>query len=39
MALFKGGELVYFMPRHRIEGREVEEVAGDLANAFAEHCA
>lgn len=39
MALFKGGELVYFMPRHRIEGREVEEVAGDLADAFAEHCA
>ncbi len=39
MALFKGGELVYFVPRHRIEGRQMEEVAVDLQNAFAEHCA
>ena len=33
-ALFKGGELVYFVPRHRIEGRATEDVAGDLAAAF-----
>ena len=39
MALFKDGELVYFLPRHRIEGREVEDVAADLDDAFAEHCA
>ena len=39
MALFKDGELVYFLPRHRIEGREMEDVAADLRNAFAEHCA
>ncbi len=39
MALFKNGELVYFMPRHRIEGRDVDAVARDLQNAFAEHCA
>ncbi len=39
MALFKDGELVYFVPRHRIEGREMEDLAGDLKTAFAEHCA
>ncbi|MCG8461043.1 MAG: BrxA/BrxB family bacilliredoxin [Holophagales bacterium] len=38
MALIKNGELVYFLPRHRIEGRTAEEVAGDLGSAFAEHC-
>lgn len=39
MALFKDGELVYFVPRHRIEGRTMEDVASDLSAAFAEHCA
>lgn len=39
MALFKDGELVFFMPRHRIEGRDMESVAADLSSAFAEHCA
>jgi len=38
MALFKDGELVYFLPRHRIEGRTADDVAGDLKNAFDEHC-
>lgn len=38
MALFKDGELVFFVPRHRIEGRTAEDVAGDLRNAFSEHC-
>jgi putative YphP/YqiW family bacilliredoxin len=38
MALFKDGELVYFLPRHRIEGRTAEQVAEDLQSAFAEHC-
>ena len=38
MALFKDGELVYFVPRHRIEGRTADDVAGDLKSAFAEHC-
>jgi len=38
MALFKGGELVFFMPRHRIEGRELGDVAEDLKQAFEEHC-
>jgi putative YphP/YqiW family bacilliredoxin len=39
VALFKDGELVYFMPRHRIEGRDAESVAADLRVAFNEHCA
>ena len=34
-ALFKGGEMVFFVPRHRIEGRSAEEVASDLSGAFA----
>ncbi len=39
IALFKDGKLVYFMPRHNIEGRDAESVAGDLQAAFNEHCA
>lgn len=38
-ALFKDGVLVHYVPRHRIEGRSPEEVAGDLKAAFAVHCA
>jgi len=38
MALFKGGEVVEFLPRHRIEGREAMDVAGDLVKAFEEYC-
>jgi len=38
IALFKDGELVHFIPRHRIEGRDAESVARDLAAAFDEHC-
>jgi putative YphP/YqiW family bacilliredoxin len=36
IALFKDGELVRFVPRHRIEGRTAEDVAGDLVRAFEE---
>ena len=39
IAFFKDGELVYFIPRHRIEGRDANAVAGDLKQVFAEHCA
>ena len=39
MALFKDGALVWFLPRHRIEGRDALAVAEDLRSAFAEHCA
>jgi len=38
IAFFKDGELIYFMPRHRIEGRSAEDVARDLASTFDEHC-
>jgi putative YphP/YqiW family bacilliredoxin len=39
IALFKDGELVHFIPRHRIEGRDAYAVAADLKSAFDEHCA
>lgn len=39
MALYKDGELVWFLPRHRIEGRDALAVAADLRGAFAAHCA
>jgi len=38
VALFKDGELVYFMERHLIEGRHPEDIAADLQAAYAEHC-
>ncbi|MFJ8888820.1 BrxA/BrxB family bacilliredoxin [Streptomyces sp. NPDC102402] len=36
LALFKDGELVHFVPRHRIEGRHAESLAADLEAAFDE---
>jgi putative YphP/YqiW family bacilliredoxin len=39
MAFFKDGELVYFLPRHRIEGRDAHSVASELKQVFSEHCA
>lgn len=38
VAFFKDGELVYFLPRHRIEGRDAHSVANDLTQVFAENC-
>jgi putative YphP/YqiW family bacilliredoxin len=38
MALFKGSELVWFLPRHMIEGRDPQSIAFDLVQAFEEHC-
>lgn len=38
LALFKDGELAFFLPRHRIEGRDAASVAADLRQAFEEHC-
>jgi putative YphP/YqiW family bacilliredoxin len=38
VALFKGGELVYFMERQHIEGRHPEDIAADLRAAYEEHC-
>ena len=36
--VIKDGELVHFVPRHMIEGREATNVADDLRKAFEEHC-
>lgn len=38
VALFKNGELVYFLERHRIEGRQPEDIAADLREAYARYC-
>ena len=39
VALFKGDELVHFVPRHMIENRDAPSIAFDLVGAFDEHCA
>jgi len=38
VAVFRGRELVHFMPRHLIEGRSPQEIAGDLTAAFDTLC-
>ncbi len=38
MALFKGGELVHFVPRHRIESEDLDSVTRGLTEAFEQHC-
>ena len=38
MALFKDGQLVYFVPRHRIEGKDPHGLAADLGAAFERWC-
>jgi putative YphP/YqiW family bacilliredoxin len=38
IALFKNGELVYFIERHQIEGRSADMIAGSLEAAFEEFC-
>ena len=39
IALFKEGELVHFIPRRAIEGRDADSVANDLVAAFNKFCA
>jgi putative YphP/YqiW family bacilliredoxin len=39
VALFRGGDLVYMMERHQIEGRSPYLIADALKAAFNEHCA
>jgi putative YphP/YqiW family bacilliredoxin len=39
MVLFSGGELVHFVPRHRIESRSAQDIAAELIEAFDRHCA
>lgn len=38
IALYKGQELVYFIPRFKIEGRMADEIAAELVAAFDEFC-
>jgi putative YphP/YqiW family bacilliredoxin len=38
IALFREGEVVFMLERHRIEGREAREIASDLAEAFERYC-
>ena len=39
IALLKDGELVYMLERYQIEGRNAEQIAGELTQAFEQHCA
>jgi putative YphP/YqiW family bacilliredoxin len=39
MVLFSKGEIVHFVPRHRIESRGAEEIAQELTEAFDKYCA
>lgn len=38
LGLLKDGELVYMIERHGIEGRDADEIADDLAQAFDRYC-
>ena len=39
VALFRGGELIWMLERHQIQGRLPEQIAEDLKQAYDEHCA
>ena len=39
IALLKDGEVVYMMERHQIEGRDADQIAEDLTEAFDRFCA
>ncbi|TFG61689.1 MAG: BrxA/BrxB family bacilliredoxin [Gemmatimonadales bacterium] len=38
IALFRGGEHVFMLERHQIEGREAMAIAGDLRDAYDRFC-
>ena len=38
IALLKGGQLVYMLERHQIEGQDAPSIAAELIRAFDEHC-
>jgi len=38
IALLKDGKLVYMLERYQIEGRDAQQIAGELTRAFQEHC-
>jgi putative YphP/YqiW family bacilliredoxin len=39
IALLRDGQIVYMLERWQIEGRPAPDIARDLQDAFAEHCA
>lgn len=39
IGILKDGKLVYMMERHQIEGKGPEQIAGELRQAFNQHCA
>ena len=39
VALFRGGEMIWMLERHQIQGRLTEQIAEDLKQAYDEHCA
>ena len=39
IAILKDGELVYMLERRQIEGRDANEIAGELTQAFEKYCA
>ena len=38
IALLKDGQLVYMLERYQIEGRDAQQIAGELAQAFEKFC-
>ena len=38
IALLKDGQLVYMLERYQIEGRDAQQIAGELTQAFDQHC-
>lgn len=38
IALMKDGEVVFMLERHAIEGRDADEIAADLTDAFDRYC-
>jgi putative YphP/YqiW family bacilliredoxin len=38
IALMKDGDVVFMLERHRIEGRDADQIAADLTDAFDRFC-
>jgi putative YphP/YqiW family bacilliredoxin len=38
IALLKDGQLVYMLERYQIEGRDAQQIAGELPQAFEKYC-
>ena len=38
IALLKDGKLVYMLERFQIEGRDAQQIAGELTKAFEQYC-